>query len=74
MLRSVSTISGISKSVNRLKKNSDIGKINNQSTIKIKGLFIFEERYINGISDFNILTLTAFFISIFFNFFISEKP
>jgi len=39
----VSIISGIPRSVNNLRKNGDIGRMVDQSTIKIKGSSIFKE-------------------------------
>src|SRR6266566_2853897 len=73
MSRGVSIILEIPRSANNLRENGDIGEIVNQSTMKTEGLSIFEEEYINGISNPNVLTLTVFSIFIFFNSFISSK-
>ena len=69
----ISTISGIPRSANNLKGNSDIGGIDDQSMIEVISSFIFEEGYINGISDFNISTLTVFFTSFFIKISISSR-
>ncbi|SRR6266699_1906499 len=73
MSKNVSTVSGIPKSANNLKKNDDIGKIIDQSTIKIEGSFIFEKEYTNGILNFDTPTLTTSSTSILSNFSTSFK-
>ena len=70
MLRGVLTISGIPRSANNLRENGDIRRIDNQSIIKVESLFIFEEGYINGILDPDILILTTSFVFILSNSFI----
>ncbi len=59
MSRNVLTISKILRSVNNLKENGDIGKIDDQSTMKAIGSSILEEEYTSSISDLNISALTT---------------
>ncbi len=58
---------GILRSVNNLGKNDDIERTDNQSIMKTEGLFIFEEEYISGILDLDILALAVFSVSTFSN-------
>ncbi len=71
-MKNVSIISEILRSANSLKKNGDIGRINDQFTMGTIGSFIFEEEYINNISDLNIPTLAIFSTSTFSNSFRSK--
>ncbi len=70
----VSTILRIPRSANKLGKNGDIGRIDNQSITGIENSPVFKEEYACYISDLDTLDLTVSSIFILSNSFILKRP